>query len=67
MVCGGGRTLVELLERERLRLGDEEQDEHEPDDVPCGVPPEGAFWLERDDEVAAAPSASEQVGERGEI
>ena len=53
--------LVELLERERLRLGDEQQDEDEPDDVPGGVPPERALWLEgaeqpregdRDDEVA---------------
>lgn len=53
--------MVELLERERLRLGDEEQDEEEAEDVPPRVPPERALRLERaeqprerdrDDEVA---------------
>ena len=62
-----GEHLVELLERERLRLGHEEQDEHEPDRVPRGVPPEGALCGEgaeegregdRDDEVAARESVS---------
>ena len=60
---GHREHLVELLERERLRLGDEQQDEDEPDDVPGGVPPERALWLEgaeetregdRDDKVAAS-------------
>ena len=54
--------LVGLLQRERLRLRHEEQDEDEPDDVPRRVPPERALWLECaeqsrerdcDDEVAA--------------
>ena len=38
--------MVELLERERLRLGDEEEDENEADDVPGGVPPERALGRE---------------------
>lgn len=39
---------VELLERLLLGLGDEEEDEEEADDVPAGVPAEGALRREGD-------------------
>ena len=45
--CRYGEHLVELFEREGFRLGDEEQDGEEPDNVPRGVPPEGTLRLER--------------------
>ena len=45
--CRYGEHLVELFEREGFRLGDEEQDGEEPDNVPRGVPPDRALRLER--------------------
>ena len=40
-------TLVQLLEGERFRFGDKEQDGEKSEDVPCGVPSERTLRLER--------------------
>ena len=67
--------LVELLERERLRLGHEEQDEHEADRVPRRVPPERALRLERAEQprerephneiTVCVPTAAQRRREKG--
>ena len=59
---GHGEDLVELFERERLGLGDEEQDEDEADDVPAGVPPEGALRLERAEQTGEGDRDDEVAG-----
>ena len=40
-------TLVQLFERERLCLGNKEQDSKEPDNVPRGIPSECSLGFER--------------------
>lgn len=45
--CRHGEYLVEFFERERFRLGDEQQDGEEPEHVPAGVPAEGTLRRER--------------------
>ena len=44
--CGYMLTLVQLLERERFRFGDKEQDSTKSEDVPPGVPSECTLRFE---------------------
>lgn len=41
----GGRTLVELFERETLRLRNEEEDEQRAESVPCARAERSQHWM----------------------
>jgi hypothetical protein len=54
-----GKDLVELLERQGLGLGNEEQDQHPSDQTPGCVPAERALGLEGSEQVRPSEGEDE--------
>ena len=60
-------TLIQLFERERLCLGDKEQDSKEPDNVPRSIPTERPLGFERSQQTRECDSDHEIAAQVNQI